>query len=89
MLRYTAVVVDMPGPTVAFDTVGPGVHNVSTEKFCGMDTRRGQPVSLRAQKPRFLVGLAPYDRFIYGFHPVVHGLHPAECPLLSVWYHAG
>ncbi|MBZ9639839.1 hypothetical protein [Streptomyces sp. PSKA30] len=53
-------------PAVAFDTVGFGVHNVSAEESGGTATHRGRLVSLRAQKPRLLTGLALYDRFIWG-----------------------
>jgi hypothetical protein len=57
-------------PAVSFDTVGSTVHNVSAEESGGIDTRRGQLVSLRARTPRLLTGLALFDRFIWGLHHV-------------------
>ncbi|MGP4087479.1 hypothetical protein, partial [Streptomyces sp. KR55] len=67
---------------MAFDTVGFGVHNVSAEESGGTATRRGRLVSLRAQKPRHLTGLALYDRFIWG-------LDRSESPSSHVWKSAG
>ncbi|CAL2070167.1 protein of unknown function [Streptomyces murinus] len=69
-------------PTVAFDTVGRGVHNSSAEESPESTTRRGHPMPLRAQLPRLLAGLALYDRFISRLQPNRHRVS-------TVWKCAG